>query len=150
MYEPVMPQLLEAKQYTMMLFGLHLLGAHMLQHYGMTNLVMQHCCHVSVASLGRPDHIFSGADVGPTLAFCNMNCPDRKTASTVQPLQCLKWRGKGNVEKTVLHSAIFPLLLCFHQGPFESLLNHPSLFHEWMDQSQKIKTAIMAHTDTHA
>ena len=55
-----MPQLLEAKQYTMMLFGLHLLGAHMLQHYGMTNLVMQHCCHVSVASLGRPDHILVG------------------------------------------------------------------------------------------
>jgi hypothetical protein len=51
----------------------------MLQHYGMTNLITQHCCHVSVASLGRPDHIFSGADVGQTLAFCKMNWPDRKT-----------------------------------------------------------------------
>jgi hypothetical protein len=30
----------------------------------------------------------------------------------------------------VLESAIFPLLLRFHQGPFGFLLNHPSLFHE--------------------
>ena len=72
----------------------------------------------------------------------------RQAVSTVQ-LQCLKWRAKGSMEKkTVLHS-IFPLLLGFHHGPFESLLNHPSLFHEWMDQSQKIKTAITAHTETH-
>jgi hypothetical protein len=29
----------------------------MLQCYRMTNLITQHCCHVSVASFGRPDHI---------------------------------------------------------------------------------------------
>ena len=124
-----MPQLLEAKQYTMMLFGLHLLGAHMLQHYGMTNLVMQHCCHVSVASFGRTDHIFCGADVGPTLAFRNMNW-HRKTGCKDCPAPMLEMKSERKYgKKTVLHS-IFPLLLGFHHGPFESLLNHPSLFHE--------------------
>ena len=130
-----MPQLLEAKQYTMMLFGLHLLGAHMLQHYGMTNLVMQHCCHVSVASLGRPDRIFSGADVGPTLAFCNMNCPDRKTGCKhcpAAPMFVMKRERKCGKNSAPL--CYFPSVAVFPPRPIW-ILAQSSILVSWVNGS---------------
>ena len=95
-------------------------------------LITQHCCHVSVASLGRLDHIFSGADVGPTLAFCNMNCLDRKTGCKHCPAAPMfEMKRERKCGKNSAPICYFPSdMLCFRQGPFESLLNHPSLFYE--------------------
>ena len=145
-----MPQLLEAKQYTMMLFGLHLLGAHMLQHYGMTNLVMQHCCHVSVASLGRPDHILVGLMLDQHWHFATWIVQTGRLQALSSRSNVWNEEGK-EMWKKQCSTLLFSLCCCVstkvHLNPW---LNHPSLFHEWMDQSQKIKIAIMEHTDTHA
>ena len=106
----------------------------MLQHYGMTNLVMQHCCHVSVASLGRPDHIFSGADVGPTLAFCNMNCPDRKTGCKHCPAPKFEMKRGKKCGKNSAPLCYFPSVAVFPPRPIW-ILAQSSILVSWVNGS---------------
>ena len=57
------------------------------------------------------------------------------------------WNEENEVKKIVSHSVIIPLLLCFHQGPFQTLAQSSFLV-SWVNVlSQKIKTTVMVRTD---
>jgi len=78
----------------------------------MTNLIIQNCCHVSVASFGRTDHIFCGADVGPTLAFRNMNW-HRKTGCKHCPAPMVEMKRERKYGKKNSAPLYFPSVVGF-------------------------------------
>lgn len=106
-------------------------------------MLPQHCCHVSVASFVRTYHIFCGVDVGQHWHFATWigQTGGRQAASTVQ-LSCLKWRGKGSMEKkrkekqkqcsTLLFSLCCCVSTMVHLNPCSII--RTSLFHTFMSE----------------